>query len=255
MIEILAYIAMVFLGLRFLVVISNSIFHHTSRNRRWNDTPKVSVLIPVRNEETNIGQLLDGLMKQDYENIEVIVCNDGSADRTAEILEEYCSRYDTISWFTGKELPEGWTGKNFACHQLAEKATGDLFLFLDADMEISGDIIATSAGYIKKRELTLLSIFPRQIMLTGGERFVVPVMNWILLSLLPLPLVVHCKWPSFSAANGQFMFFDAGDYRKLKCHEMVKSSAVEDIRIVKILKKKKYRVSTLLGDKRVACRM
>lgn len=254
MIEILAYIAIVFLGIRFLVVISNTLFHYTNQDRWHTDAPLVSVLIPVRNEESNISHLLDCLKKQDYENIEIIICDDSSTDNTVMILKDYCGN-NNMSWFSGKSLPKGWTGKNFACHQLAEKARGDLFLFLDADMDISGDIIACSAGYMEKRKLTLLSIFPKQLTPTRGERFTVPLMNWILLSLLPLPLVVFCRWSSFAAANGQFMFFRADHYRKHKCHELVRSSPVEDIQIVKMLKKRKYRVSTLLGDKRVICRM
>ena len=255
MIAVLAYISMAFLGLRFLVVISNTLFHFITRNRWHNDTLMVSVLIPARNEESNIGHLLDCLMAQDYKNIEVIICDDHSTDGTAAILGDYSAKFDEIKWFPGKALPDGWTGKNYACHQLAEKATGELFLFLDADMEIAGDIICKSAGYMEKQRLTLLSIFPKQITNTFGERITVPLMNWILLSLLPLPLVVYSSWTSFSAANGQFMLFRADHYRKLKCHKMVKSSAVEDIRIVKELKKMKYRVSTLLGDDRVMCRM
>jgi glycosyltransferase involved in cell wall biosynthesis len=194
-------------------------------------------------------------MNQEYKNLEIIICDDCSTDNTGEILKKYCERNGNMNWFTGKSLPQGWTGKNYACHQLAEKATGDLFLFLDADMDISGNIIASSAGYMEKRNLTLHSIFPKQITPTTGEKITVPLMNWILLSLLPLPFVLYCSWPSFSAANGQFMLFRADHYRKLNCHELVKSSPVEDIQIVKVLKKRKYRVSTLLGDHRVICRM
>ncbi|MFC2112997.1 glycosyltransferase [Bacteroidota bacterium] len=255
MIEIIAYSAIVFLGIRLAVVFSNVIFHYTSQNRWRTEDPFVSVLIPARNEESNIGNLLDCLLKQDYKNTEIIICDDGSTDNTAGILKEYCEKNKKISWFKGRSLPEGWTGKNFACHQLSEKANGDLFLFLDADMKISGDIIAFTAGYLEKKKLSLLSIFPKQLTLSRGERVTVPLMNWILLSLLPLPLVVFCKWPIFSAANGQFMFFKADHYRKLKCHKMVKSSPVEDIQIMKMLKKKKYRVVTQLGDDRVVCRM
>ena len=255
MIAILAYIALIFLGIRFLIVISNTLFHYINQKSLHIDTPLISVLVPARNEEPNIGHLLECLTKQEYKNIEIIICDDNSTDRTVEILKDYCKTNKNISFFRGKALPQGWTGKNYACHQLSEKANGELFLFLDADVEISGDILARSIGYIRRRKLTLLSIFPKQLTLTPGEKLTVPLMNWIFLSLLPLPLVVFCKWASFSAANGQFMFFRADHYKRLKCHEMVKSSAVEDIQIMKMLKKRKYRVSTLLGDKRVICRM
>ena len=80
-------------------------------------------------------------------------------------------------------------------------------------------------------------------------------MNWILLSLLPLPMVIFGLRSSFSAANGQFMMFKANVYHKLQPHSIVRSSAVEDIEIMTLYKKGRYRCATLLGDQRVQCRM
>jgi glycosyltransferase involved in cell wall biosynthesis len=255
MIPVLAYIAMGFLGIRALVVLVNFLFQHRLPNPGGKAEKMLSILIPARNEEKNIGRILDCILKQDYKDIEVWVCNDHSTDGTQAILEEYSKAHPGIGWFQGRELPPGWTGKNFACHQLAERANGHALLFVDADMEIHEDLLTKMLEFMNKRNLALLSIFPKQLLVSRGEQATVPVMNWILLSLLPLPMVTYGLRSSFSAANGQFMMFRANVYHKLQPHSIVRSSAVEDIEIMTLLKKAHYRCATLLGDHRVQCRM
>lgn len=255
MIAVLAYISLGFLGLRLLVVLVNFLFHYSFPYSGGKMDQKLSILIPARNEEKNIGRILDCVLNQDYLNFEVVVCDDHSTDSTPTILEEYSKDHAEINWFKGEELRPGWTGKNFACYQLAGKASGETLLFVDADMEIHGDIVANILGYMKRRKLALLSIFPRQLLFTRGEEATVPVMNWILLSLLPLPMVIFGLRSSFSAANGQFMMFKANVYHKLQPHSIVRSSPVEDIEIMTLYKKGHYRCATLLGDQRVQCRM
>jgi glycosyltransferase involved in cell wall biosynthesis len=255
MIVLLAYISVVFLGLRLLVVCVNALFHFSRKDAPSPENVKLSVLIPARNEEENIGRILDCLIAQDYRDLEILICDDHSTDDTPAILEEYASKYKEIAWFRGEALKPGWTGKNFACHQLSARAGGDILLFVDADMEVHGDILSHMLAYMKKRRLMLLSIFPKQLLLTLGERATVPIMNWILLSLLPLPMVLFSPRSSFSAANGQFIMFRANVYHKLQPHSIVRSNPVEDIAIMRLYKKEWYRCATLLGDKRVQCRM
>lgn len=255
MIALLAYISLGFLGLRFLVALVNFLFHYRLPNAGIAPDLKLSILIPARNEEKNLGRILDCILNQDYGNFEVWVCDDHSSDGTPEILEAYSRRHPEIHGFTGEELRPGWTGKNYACHQLAAKASGDILLFVDADMEIHGDLLGKILAYLRKRKIALLSIFPRQLLITRGEQATVPVMNWILLSLLPLPMVTFGRRSSFSAANGQFMMFRANTYHKLQPHSIVRSSAVEDIEIMTLYKRSHHRCATLLGDHRVQCRM
>jgi glycosyltransferase involved in cell wall biosynthesis len=155
----------------------------------------------------------------------------------------------------GKPLPEDWSGKNFACHQLAMEARGDYFLFLDADVRVHKGLIRRSLGHLNKYQLTLLSLFPRQRMQSLGERLTVPVMNWILLSLLPLRLIRLSYRPSLAAANGQFMLFSAREYRQHMFHELVKNRNVEDIHIIRKIKSLGYRAHTMLSSGEVECRM
>lgn len=267
MIRIISIIALAFAALRLLVSMVNLLFSVIRKGIELDEEDLVSVLIPARNEENNIGNLLDNLYVQDYKKLEIIVLDDNSDDNTAMITREKIKRDNRISLVNNDHVPEGWSGKNNACHLLSRNATGKYLLFLDADISIKVNIISEMVRYMKQKNLVLVSIFPRQLMNTFGERITVPNMNWILLSLLPICLVRLSKRPSLSAANGQFMLFEAEIYHKMKPHEMVKSSLVEDIQIMRKIKrlrpderkrkslKNRYRTAVLTGDSRIECNM
>lgn len=221
--------------------------------------PMVSVLIPARNEAGNIGALLSNLIQacpvRDPLTIEILIYDDLSEDDTAAIVDDLACMDGRIRLIRGKELPKGWLGKNHACHQLAKEASGRYFLFLDADVSIEEGLISATLGHLKKHRLALLSIFPQQIMHSIGERVTVPLMNWILVSLLPLVLTRMSAWSSFSAANGQFMLFDADIYRRHAFHQQVKGHKVEDIVIFRMMKQQGLPVQTLLSNGMIKCRM
>ena len=252
---VISYIIFGFLILRVLIALINLLTKQWLSARDIPGEPFVSILIPARNEKENIGKLLDNIINQDYQNYEVIVYDDMSEDTTLEIVKSYTERSKKISYISGMKLPEEWLGKNFACHQLSMKAKGEYFLFLDADVIIENGLIRNSLGHLKNERVVLLSIFPQQVMITRGEKLTVPLMNWILVSLLPLILIEHTSRSSLSAANGQFMLFNADIYRKNQWHEKVKNHKVEDIEIVKSIKRKRYTARTLLSNGQIKCRM
>lgn len=252
----LGYIIIGFTFVRLLVSLANCIARLSlPKTSKTGDEALVSILIPARDEQENIGTLLSDIKKISYRNYEVIVYDDLSTDRTATIVNEYCLNDSRIKLISGTPLEQGWLGKNYACYQLSSIARGEYYLYLDADVRVNGNLIEKSIYYTQKYNLGLLSIFPRQIMDTVGELVSVPIMNRILLSLLPLTLVRVSPWTSFSAANGQFMFFDASIYKKTQPHKQCKSFKAEDIAICRYYKKEKIKVSTLLGDKDIQCRM
>lgn len=215
----------------------------------------VSVLIPARNEEKSIRLLLEDLLSSREPADEIIVYDDLSTDGTAGIVEEVSRLHPSVKLIRGTGPEKGWLGKNYACHQLAQVARGDLFLFLDADVRTGKDLVGKSASYLERYRLSLLSIFPKQVMSSLGSRMTVPLMNWILVSLLPLILVRKSKRISFSAANGQFMLFRAPDYVTLLPHKRFRNNPVEDIAIIRFYKKQKLPVATLLGNQEIRCRM
>jgi len=251
----LAYFIIIFLLIRFIIAIVNYIFDPRLKYASLEEKPLVSVLIPARNEKQNIGNILNDLCNQDYTNLEIIVFNDDSADNTGSIVKEFAVKNPNIKLIESQILPEGWLGKNYGCHTLSQHAKGKYFLFLDADVHVKNNLVESAIAYLQKYKLGLVSIFPKQKMESFGEKISVPVMNTILLSLLPLVLVRFSKKPSLAAANGQFMLFDAEVYLRMKPHETTKKNKVEDIAIARYFKKEGIKIDCLTGNSTISCRM
>lgn len=251
----LAYFVFIFLGIRFLVALSNLIFAQRLPKTYHDCGSLVSVLIPARNEEKHILDILSDLLSQDYQNIEIIVFDDLSTDSTAVIVSSMSEKDNRIRIVHSCGLPDGWLGKNYACHELAKQAKGDYLLFLDADVRVGKDLISRTIHFAKKNNLGLLSIFPKQQMLSSGEWVTVPVMNSVLITLLPLILVKKSKFTSLSAANGQFMLFNSVVYKRNLPHEKLKHNMVEDIAIARFFKQQKVKIACLAGNESISCRM
>jgi len=215
----------------------------------------ISVLIPARNEEERIGKLLESLSNQTYPIAEINILNDHSTDKTVEVVNSFKSKINNLRLIDGKELPTGWLGKNWACQQLAENTKGDFLLFLDADVYLENDAVKSLATILSKNKLDMLSVFPTQKIGSIGEWLVVPLMNWILLSLLPLRQVFVSKNKSFVAANGQTILINKSVYGKIGGHSAVKDDPVEDMGIARAIKRNNFKMMTLLGDKQIFCSM
>jgi hypothetical protein len=152
-------------------------------------------------------------------------------------------------------LPDGWTGKNFACFQLAQAARGKYLVFLDADVELHPDLVRSAVYQMRLKGLSLLSLFCRQEVRTFGEKVTVPLMNFLLLTLLPIRLIESHKDPIFSAACGQFMMFTSETYHKYQWHERASAKIAEDLAIMKMIKQNAVKGQGLLSGKLMTCRM
>lgn len=216
---------------------------------------ELSVLIPARDEEYNIGAILGDLRAQTIDVSEIIVYDDQSTDRTAAIVLEHAGQDSRIRLISSTGLPAGWLGKNHACHQLSQLAGGTHLLFIDADVRLAPDALSKALHHLKTGRYGLVSIFPSQIMESMGERLTVPIMHYILLSLLPLALISRTRFSSLAAANGQFMLFRGDVYQQLRPHQQMKDCQAEDIAIARYLKQHRHRISCLSGWQSVRCRM
>ena len=217
--------------------------------------PLVSILIPARNEENTIGGLLHSISQQSYSNYELFVLDDQSEDNTGGVVEELALKNPKITLLRGKPLPEGWLGKNWACFQLAQHAQGEMVLFLDADVRLSINAVKAALYHMQKNHVVMLSCFPTQKIDSLGEWVVVPLMNWLVLSLLPLRTVTRFPYKSLTAANGQFILCDKEAYNVIGGHRAVFDQVVEDMEIARLLKKRGYRIMTVLGNDAVTCCM
>jgi chlorobactene glucosyltransferase len=255
---IILYIALGYSMVLLTVTVVNALTAPVLKNRpgiSLAKSPRVSVLIPARNEERNITRCLDSLQKQTYKNIEILVLDDESTDNTPQRVKEYSSKNPAIRLVPGKPLPANWTGKNWACQQLSELATGEFFLFTDADNFYHPEAIENSIIWMQKYQLDLLSAFPQQITGTLMERLVVPTFDYILYSMLPLWLTLKTSFPSLAAANGQWLIFKTQTYKALGGHAAVKNEIVEDVEFSRLAKLKGFKILTASGRDLIFARM
>jgi len=255
--EILLYFITIPLFGILLVIIYNVFTAPRMKNKsvKISSKPKVSILIPARNEENNIGECLSNIINLKYDNYEVIVLNDKSTDNTEKTVKEYIHKNPNIKLVNGAELPVGWKGKNWACYQLSMNADGEYYLFVDADVKLSPNTVNHALYLFDKFGLDVLSVFPTQIEKSFGEKLVVPLMKWLLLSFLPLKQVYSSKNNSFVAANGQFIMFDKNVYNKIGGHKTVANSIVEDMEFARLTKQNGMKIMTALGNDSVFCNM
>ncbi len=217
--------------------------------------PRVSVLIPARDEEDVIADTVRAHLDQDYADFEVLVLDDDSSDRTAERAADAAHGDPRFRLLSGEPLPEGWLGKNWACHQLSRHATGELLLFTDADVRWSPGALAGAVALMERREAGLLTVWPTQRSKTWAERLTVPLMAFVTMGYLPELLVRGHRWLSFTAANGQCMLFRRETYRLTGGHSIVRGNIVEDMALGRLTKAWGFRLVEADGAGVVTCRM
>lgn len=217
--------------------------------------PRVSVLIPARNEEANIVACIEGFLSQNYDNFEILVLDDQSTDRTAGVIEKLSEQHPEVQAIRGEPLPAGWLGKNWACHQLNQYANGEILIFTDADNRPAPNSIANTVAYMQKLELGLLSAFPEKVTETLAEKLVVPVVDMFVYAGLPLWLTYFSRFPSLAAASGLWIAFTRDAYQQVGGHQAVSNQIVEDVELSRLAKKSGIRILTLAGIRVVSCRM
>jgi chlorobactene glucosyltransferase len=213
------------------------------------DLQDVSVLVPARNEECRIRDCLASLLVQEPPIREIILLDDRSTDRTAEIAKEMGFHEGTgnrLRIVRGQELPEGWVGKNWACHQLSLAASLEsrYLLFTDADTIHGPACVRSALAYAVSNRADLLSLWPDQITGTWSEKLVIPLGYLLFMAFHPFPLLrllqsqpdrvarwgfTRVQLAALGAANGQFLLFNRCSYEALGGHNALKSHLVEDI--------------------------
>ena len=207
--------------------------------------PRVSVLIPARNEELRLPPCISTIADSDYPNMEILVLDDHSTDETAALIQRRAKGDPRIRLLSGQPLPKGWTGKSWACHQLAQEAQGEYLLFVDADTRFSDRTISQSVSLAHEQKADLLSLWPYLESLTWSEKLIIPFVHLFILFYLPhwAPGPLRC----FGAANGQFILFRRTAYNKIKGHESVRNHLVEDIAIARNMRQAGFKVLNLDG--------
>jgi chlorobactene glucosyltransferase len=196
-------------------------------------SPFVSILVPARNEARRVETCIRSLLELDYPAFEVVALDDESDDDTLSILQGLSAEDPRLRVLAGKPLPEGWRGKPWACHQLAEAAGGDILLFTDADTYHRPTSLGRIVAALQAEGADLLAALPRQRMLTWGERLLVPVLPWSVLSFFPFALAYRVRLPFLATAVGQVLVFPSASYARLGGHASVRHQITEDIALAR----------------------
>ncbi len=246
----------ILLSILLVVALVNSVAGPSLKNAPANHAGgKVSIMVPARNEEHNIERCVRSIMDQDYPDFELLVLNDNSEDQTGNVLAKLSETFPDLQVLEGAELPPGWSGKNWACHQLAQHASGEIYVFTDADNWHEKNAISKSVSYVLKYTLDFFSVFPQQITQTVSEKLIVPFIDLLVYGSLPLWLTLHSKNPSLAAGCGQWIVMPSDSYTKLGGHAAVRSELVEDTALARMAKRKGFRTLTAAGTEAVYARM
>jgi len=218
---------------------------------------KIAILIPARDEENNIKNLLSDLSDQSLlSDYTVTVLDDNSTDLTAETVRSYVNQYDKFEILEGKPLPSEWLGKNYACHQLAVAKSDTRFLvFLDADVRVTQNAIASAISEMQIKNLEFISPYPRQIAKSWSEYLIQPLLQWSWLSTLPIKLAQNSSRPSLTAANGQFFVVQTAAYIASGGHKSIKGEVIDDMELAKSLKRAGFKGGVSNGSNIASCRM
>ena len=209
--------------------------------------PKVSVILPARNEERYIARCLDSLLAQDYSNFEIIAVNDSSTDRTGEIMKEYAARDSRISHINAPPKPEGWAGKNWACYQAYLRAKGEVLLFTDADTEHHMSAMSLAIGQLVSENLDALTAVPKLICNDFWTKITLPALATFLHTRFS-PLRVNDPKTKTGYFFGSFFAITKSTYEAVGTHEGVKGELVEDGALGGKVKEGKYRLKMVRGE-------
>ncbi len=210
----------------------------------------VSVLIPARNEEVNIKRCLYSLIDQSYKNLEIIVLDDDSDDQTYNIVKDISKNFSSIKLIKGERKLNGWTGKNWACHQLSKFAKGDFLLFIDADTKLQKNTISETVSEMNNNDVDLISLFPNRITNTAIDKIISVTIGWFIFSCLPI--IFSNRNPMFSSAFGQFLLFRKGAYFSIGGHESIKDKILDDFELGRLITMRGYNLNVFDGTERIS---
>jgi glycosyltransferase involved in cell wall biosynthesis len=211
----------------------------------------VDVLIPMRDEEDNVGGSLKSALNSELlEASSVYVLDDGSTDQTGKLISEF-----KVNKLTGTELPAGWLGKVWACHNLSKAGSGKYLVFLDADVRLHPYAIASAITRMNKFGWDFISPYPKQIAGSFLEKLIQPLLQWSWLASVPLRLAEKFPNRSMTIANGQFFIVKRSAYEEAGGHAAIPGEVLDDLELARLLISKGFKGGVADGSAVASCRM
>jgi len=217
---------------------------------------RCSVLIPARNEEANIAPALRSILQSENADLEVIVLDDGSSDRTAQIVRDFASCDPRVRLETAPALPSGWCGKNFACNQLAAFAQYPILVFMDEDVRVSRpDSLARLAMFVGQSGAALASGVPREETVGFVEKLIIPLIHFVLLGFLPLWRMRKSTDLRFAAACGQILAVRHEAYARAGGHAAIANHIHDAVALTRSFRARGFATDLFDATDAFHCRM
>jgi hypothetical protein len=217
----------------------------------------VIVVVPVRDEVDQVGDCLATLLDQrGIDDLRVVVVDDGSTDGTADVVRAVTD--PRLRLVDADPPPPGWLGKTHACAvgvAATDGSDGGVLAFVDADVRLFPDALAGAVAVLDRHRLDLVSPWPRQLAGSLAERLVQPLQQWLWATTLPLRVAESSPRPSLAAANGQFLVLNRRSYDRAGGHAAVRGEVLDDIALLRAVKRSGGRGGPIDGSRLAACRM
>jgi cellulose synthase/poly-beta-1,6-N-acetylglucosamine synthase-like glycosyltransferase len=218
--------------------------------------PRVSIIVPARNEEEDIELSLTRLLQLDYGNFEVIAVNDRSTDRTGQIIEEVAARSTSqgrLKVIHHRELPAGWLGKTHAMWTAANQAKGDWLLFTDADVMFKPDSVRRALAYGEAERADHVVVFPQMIMKRPGEYMMIAFFQTMF-------VFGHRPWKVADPKSkdhmgvGAFNLIRRSAYEKVGTYEALRMEVLDDMKLGKVVKNAGLAQRNVFGEDLISIR-
>ena len=232
-------------------------FHYlTLKSPRFlpENQPLVSVVIPAKDEEATLGRCLQSVSDQSYRNLEIVVVDDRSTDRTADIARTLAQVDPRIRVLSIEALPDGWTGKNHAMQEACKHVRGEWLWMLDADTRHHPDALAIVLQYTRSQNAVLTSLMPEQICETFWEKVVHPLQSIVLMRSFS-PLAVNNDKKKCGFANGQFILMQRNAFEQVGGYAPVRDRLLEDIALAQKFKDAGLPIRMAIGTEISSTRM
>jgi len=209
--------------------------------------PKVSIILPARNEERFIAKCLDTLLKQDYENYEIIAIDDSSEDATGEIIQKYSKINTKVIFIKARPKPKDWIGKNWACVEGYKQAKGELLLFTDSDTKHSESVMSLAVGHLQSLNLDAITVIPKMLCLDRWTKITLPMISTFLHTRFSA-LRVNDPSKKTGYFFGSFFLIKKEVYDSVGTHEGVKQEIIEDGALGSKVKESGFKLRMVRGE-------
>jgi glycosyltransferase involved in cell wall biosynthesis len=221
-----------------------------------NGEPRVSIIVPARNEEESIRQTLAQLLALDYSNYEVVAVNDRSTDRTGEIMDEVAESsqaHGLLKIIHISDLPSGWLGKTHAMWIAAQQATGNWLLFTDADVLFKPDALRRAVAYAEAERADHVVLFPRMLMKRPGEKMMIAFFQTLF-------VFGHRPWKVADPKArdhmgvGAFNLVRRSVYDAVGTYRALRMEVLDDMKLGKVVKNAGYAQRNVFGEDLISLR-